>query len=149
MASLQDIEFLVNRFSNEYRRSDLPKIIQSGVYSLNSPSETKVRSDLFWPETWPNCENRGIYAIFSNEILLYVGKASLQNLGNRLSNYFIYSQDKQSGIPKRDHKWSSPPTHIVTWAVPDDYFFEASALEEFIIFNLKKQLPDNILGTNT
>ena len=147
MATLQDIELLVKRFSNEYRHPDLPPIIQSGIYSLNSSSKTTIRSDLYWPETWPNCESRGVYAIFSNEVLLYVGKASMQNLGNRLSNYFIYSQDKLSGIPKREHKWSSQPTHLVTWAVPDDYFFEPSALEEFIIFNLKKQLPDNILGT--
>lgn len=149
MATIKDIEYLVKRFSEKYRHPDLPEINQSPIYSLKCQLETKIKADLFWPDTWPNCEKRGVYAIFSEDELLYIGKASLQNLGSRLSCYFIYSKDRLSGIPKKEHIWSKTPTNIVTWAVPDGCFFEASALEEFLIFNLKHELPDNVLGANT
>jgi hypothetical protein len=87
-----------------------------------------------------------VYAIFSGNELIYLGKASLQDLGYRVGSYFVYSKDRQSAIPRNGHTWSKPPTSIVTWAVPRDLFFEASALEEFLIFNLKEQLPDNTIG---
>lgn len=146
MASLEDIDKLILRFSSEYRRADLPKIRRSEIYSLFANKSKVPDAKLFWPDTWPNCSERGVYAIFSDHELLYIGKASLQDLGYRVGSYFVYSQDRQSAVPKSGHTWSKPPTSIVTWAVPEDLFFEASALEEFLIFNLKNQLPDNTVG---
>uniref|UniRef100_UPI001BE3D448 hypothetical protein n=2 Tax=Vibrio anguillarum TaxID=55601 RepID=UPI001BE3D448 len=79
----------------------------------------------------------------------YIGKASWQQLGYRLGSYFRYSIDRKSGIPKKNDVWSKPPTHLITWAVPDELFFEASALEEYLIFKLGSLLPDNVLGKRT
>lgn len=146
MASLQDIDDLVSRFSTEYRKTGLPKIHRSEIYSLFADKTKVPNAKLHWPEKWPNCGERGVYAIFSDDELLYVGKASLQELGYRIGSYFAYSPDRKSAVPKSGHVWSKPPTSLVTWAVPKDFFFEASALEEFIIFNLKSSLPDNTVG---
>jgi hypothetical protein len=149
MASIEDIDKLVLRFSSEYRRADLPKIRKSEIYSLFTNKSKVPDAKLFWPDTWPNCSERGIYAIFYEHELLYIGKASLQDLGYRVGSYFAYSQDRQSAVPKKGHTWSKTPTSVVTWATHKDLFFEASALEEYLIFNLKNQLPDNTMGINT
>lgn len=91
MASLQDIDDLVSRYSTEYRipktedrRPGLPKIHRSEIYSLFSDKTKVPNAKLHWPETWPNCGERGVYGIFSDDELLYVGKASLQELGYRI-----------------------------------------------------------------
>lgn len=47
---------------------------------------------------------------------------------------------------KPTKKWSLPPTHFVGWAVPRESFFEASALEEFLIDVMRDSLPDNKVG---
>ena len=146
MATLEDIDNLVLRFSHEYRRSELPPIRRSEIYSLFTDKIKVPNAKLYWPETWPNCSERGVYAIFSDNDVLYIGKASLQDLGYRIGSYFVYSSDRQSAVPKKGHTWSAPPTSIVTWVVPKELFFEASALEEFLIFNLKNLLPDNTVG---
>jgi hypothetical protein len=33
--------------------------------------------------------------------------------------------------------WFKEPTHFVAWAIPDESFFEASALEEYLIYKQK------------
>jgi hypothetical protein len=147
MATLQCIRKLVCEFSSEYRNSDLLPIKESPIYNLDSSIEVNG-AEIFWPETWPNNDDNGVYAIFSHDEVLYIGKASLQILGYRLGSYFLYSDDKNHAITKKHHYWSKPPTSVVTWAVPKEYFYEASALEEFLIFNLKTELPDNSTGTN-
>jgi hypothetical protein len=149
MASLEDISNLIVRFSSEYRNPELPKIRRSEIYSLFTGKSKVPDAKLYWPESWPNSSDRGVYAIFSGDELLYVGKASLQDLGYRIGSYFIYSPDRLSAVPRNGHTWSKPPTSIVTWAVPKYLFFEASALEEFLIFNLKGELPDNTVGKTT
>ncbi|MEZ9604273.1 hypothetical protein AB4274_13755 [Vibrio sp. 10N.261.55.A10] len=147
MATLKEIENLIAHFSSTYRRAELPQIRGSGLYSLSSDQNKVLNAESHWPETWPNNDERGVYAILSDHEVLYIGKASLQNLGYRLSHYFSYSADRKSAIPKPGHKWSKTPTGIVTWAVPKELFFEASALEEFLISRLKERLPDNTVGT--
>jgi hypothetical protein len=148
MATLQCIKKLVSEFSSEYRNANLLPIKESPIYSLDSSIEVDG-AEIFWPETWPNNDDKGVYAIFSHDEVLYIGKASLQILGYRLGSYFAYSDDKKNAITKKHHYWSKPPTSVVTWAVPEKYFYEASALEEFLIFNLKAELPDNRTGTST
>ena len=146
MATLKDIDKLISQYCTKYRKTDLPTIVRSEIYSLSSDKSKVADAKIYWPDTWPNCNERGIYAIFSSSELLYIGKASLQDLGYRLGSYFIYSEDRLSAIPKSGHIWSKQPTSIVTWRVPREIFFEASALEEFLIFNLKDHLPDNRIG---
>ncbi|WPC73045.1 GIY-YIG nuclease family protein [Vibrio porteresiae] len=150
MKSLQQIQYLIDEYQRLYRNLNLAPFVRGEIYSLyNRDRSSVVEAKLFWPETWPLCDRYGIYAIFADELLLYIGKASLQPLGNRLGSYFRYSEDRQSGIPKNGHVWTRMPTHVVTWAVPTESFFEASALEEYLIFNLGELLVDNELGKHT
>lgn len=150
MKSLQQIQYLIDEYQRLYRNVNLQPFVRGEIYSLyNRDRSSVVEAELYWPETWPLCDRYGIYAIFADELLLYIGKASLQPLGNRLGSYFRYSEDRQSGIPKKGHIWTRMPTHVVTWAVPTESFFEASALEEYLIFNLGELLVDNELGKHT
>lgn len=146
MVTIEDIDKLVARFSSEYRRAELPEIRRSGIYSLHSDKSRVLNATLYWPDTWPLCQERGVYAILAGDAVLYIGKASQQDLGYRLGSYFAYSVDRQSAIPAKGHQWSQMPTSIVTWAVPRELFFEASALEEYLIYNLRDRLPDNTRG---
>ena len=146
MATVEDLKGKIEEYKGKYRKKGLPDIEESEVYGLcrDIPFNGKIPTNC-WPEKWPHTDRRGIYAIFSHERLLYVGKASQQDIGYRLSSYFQYGEGRKC-VPV--HKWSSPPTHVMVWAVPDDMFFEASALEEFIIHQLKDDLPDNTAGKN-
>lgn len=145
MASLKELKKAVKIYSNKFRRDGVEALIEGDVYSLDASIEIRSTTPtLYWPATWPLSHRRGVYAIFSNEELLYIGKASQQALGYRLSSYFKQVDGKcevASG-----HTWSSQPTHVVTWAVPENMFFEASALEEFLIDHFKYELPDNTVG---
>jgi hypothetical protein len=145
MASLISLKNAVEEYSDKFRRCDVEALIEGDIYSLDESIEvSSISPTLYWPATWPLSHRRGIYAIFSHEELLYIGKASQQALGCRLSSYFKQIDGKcevASG-----HTWSSQPTHIVTWAVPENMFFEASALEEFLIDYFNNELPDNTVG---
>jgi len=145
MASLVSLKNAVEEYSNKFRRCDVEALVEGSIYSLDESIEVRSTSPtLYWPATWPLSHRRGIYAIFSHEELLYIGKASQQALGYRLSSYFKQVNGKcevASG-----HAWTSQPTHVITWAVPENMFFEASALEEFLIDHFKYELPDNTVG---
>ena len=148
MASLKKLQDTIKEYSARYRRADVDELEQGEVYSLDKSVDIRSTTpSLYWPATWPLSHRRGIYAIFSHEELLYIGKASQQAIGYRLSSYFK-KVDGMCSIAQ-GHSWSSPPTHVVTWAVPDLMFFEASALEEYVIHQLKDELPDNTVGKNS
>nr|WP_075519029.1 GIY-YIG nuclease family protein [Moritella viscosa]SHO17593.1 Putative uncharacterized protein [Moritella viscosa] len=145
MACLAKLKSAIAVYSDTYRRSDVTQLEEGKIYGLDKDIE--IRSTLptsYWPETWSLSHRRGIYAIFSHEKLLYIGKASQKALGYRLSSYFKTDNNKCVVAP--NHTWSSQPTHVVTWAVPENMFFEASALEEFLIDYFKDELPDNTVG---
>lgn len=148
MANLKKLQDTIKEYSEKYRRVGVGELEQGEVYSLDKTVDIRATTpSSYWPKTWPLSHRRGIYAIFSHEELLYIGKASQQALGYRLSSYFKKVEGKCSIA--QGHSWSSPPTHVVTWAVPDAMFFEASALEEFIIHRLKDELPDNTVGKSS
>ena len=96
-------------------------------------------------EPWPmvTTTHKGVYGIFSNNDLLYVGKVTGKTrvICHRMNDYFKIPEDFSYEGPKDN--WSQEPTHFVAWGVPDDSFFEASSLEEFLIEKLKNELPDN------
>ena len=143
MAELQDVRNLVLEYSKNYRKESLAEIIEGKKYSLldnkNGPG---------WPDRWINCNERGVYAVFSGDKLLRIGKASHQGMGFRLSSYFRYGEEKQC-VTTPGQKWTKTPTSVSTWAVPKDMPFEASALEEFLIGRLGDELPDNAVGKNS
>jgi hypothetical protein len=119
----------------------------SEPYALFSEGEVPIGS--IWPSQYPHSERRGVYLIFSKaEVLLYVGKAAKQQIGNRLGTYF--SADRETGACRVKHPvgladgWTERPTYIVTIAVPDAMGDEASKLEEYLIKQL--QPCDNTVG---
>lgn len=95
-----------------------------------------------WPDRWPNADKRGVYLMLGDDdAVLYVGKASADSyLGARLAAYFRYGEDRRCKFIYED--WC--PRYVVTIAVPDDSSFEAPALEEFLIRELRP--PRNTLG---
>lgn len=109
----------------------------SGIYGLFPSEEHEVFAvESRWPETYPNASRRGVYLIFGKSgRLLYLGKASQQAIGNRLGAYFHYEENRACRILHSG--WSETPSYVVTIAVDDDKWFEASALEEFLIVALK------------
>ncbi len=142
MPTLNDLSSEIERFVSQYRCGNL-NFERSLVYDLNKNPTRDQNDSPGWPETWPHNDRRGVYAILSAIEVLYVGKASLSPIGARLSSYFRYGPNRECQTYS-NHVWSSVPTHVVAWAVPDDRFFEASALEEYLIRILDP--PDNTTG---
>jgi len=146
MATLKDLREKIEEFSLVFRSDSLPTIEEGRLYSLYEGGNVICDiANLYWPEQWPLSDRRGIYAIFSHERLLYIGKASAQDIGHRLNDYFKAGKNGECVINK-NHTWTSEPTHIVTWAVPDQFFYLASGLEEFLIDVFSLELPDNTRG---
>jgi len=145
MATLKDLREKIEIYSRVFRNQSIPPIEESRIYSLYGTPLGGIEPDIYWPEDWPLGDRRGIYAIFSNEVLLYIGKASAQDIGYRLYDYFKKGANGEC-VTNKNHTWTSEPTHIVTWAVPDNLFFEASGLEEFLIDSFSDELPDNTQG---
>ena len=148
MATLTELEALVNEFQENYRNPKLDPLEFIGAYSFNSKENINAAEIKYsWPAEWPTGGRKGVYAIFAHDRLLYIGKASGQPISNRIGSYFRHSDDRTHAVPI--HNWSSTPTHFVAWCVPDESFFEASALEEFLISKLGHDLPDNTRGKVT
>lgn len=63
-------------------------------------------------------------------------------LGARLSHYFGYDSEKKCQL--KHSTWSKTPRYVVTVGVPGNMTFEAPALEEYLIGQLRP--PDNIAG---
>lgn len=146
MTGLETLSAKIDEYQAKFRHPSMPPICQSPIYDLTKNQRTETTTDApGWPETWPHNNRRGIYAIFSSGTLLYIGKASFQSIGYRLRSYFRYGPDRTC-VSVQGHCWTSEPTHVVAWAVPDETFFEASALEEYLIHELGDDLPDNTTG---
>ena len=135
MATFQDVETLVKEFEGRYRGNNLPPFELLDKYEFGCK--------LSCP---PLAARRGVYAIFCDEKLLYIGKASSPNsaIWHRIYTHINFD-DNFDYIGVRG-TWSLKPSHFIGWAVPDESFFEASALEEFLIYQLRDELPDNRVG---
>ena len=133
MANLQDLKDLVSEFESRYRGANLESFLYVEPYKLGCKE--------FWPSVMTT--HKGIYGILHNDELLYIGKVTGKTrvLCHRMNDYFIIRDDFSYGGTKEN--WTQSPTHFVAWGVPEDSFFEASALEEFLIDRLKEELPDN------
>lgn len=146
--TLEQLRSSVDEYSTKFRKEGLPKVVEGEIYSLDQSMAIRgVNAKLFWPDDyWPNTDRRGVYAIFFHERLLYIGKASQQDLGYRLSTYFRKEAGTGRCVTTPGYSWTDTdlPTHVVTWAVPECMPFEASALEEYLIE--RHSPPDNTLG---
>lgn len=133
MANLTRLKALVNEFEDRYRGPELEPFKYIDEYRLGCK------------QPWPiiSTTHKGVYGIFSNDELLYIGKVTGKTrvICHRMNDHFIipadFSYTGAKGV------WSKEPTHFVAWAVPDESFFEASALEEYLIYKLQGELPDN------
>lgn len=133
MANLSQLRDLVSEYEAKYR------VPNSEPFKYVEPYE--LGCGQFWPEV--TTTHRGVYGIFSNETLLYIGKVTGRTrvICHRMNDYFEIRGDFSYRGAK--HNWSQTPTHFVAWAVPHETFFEASSLEEFLIERLQSELPDN------
>ena len=129
MAKLNDLMDLVRDYESKIRHPDLERYTFIDKFDLRAKD----------PVCPVDAARSGVYAIFSDEDLIYIGKSSAHNkaIWHRIVDH-IFSTKKSV--------WWSEATHFVAWAVPDESRFEASALEEFLIYRLKKELPNNRLG---
>lgn len=121
------------RFYNaDFRHPKLKPLAVSDLYAL-FPDELSVpHTGPKWPDPWPNADGPGVYLVFARNMeLVYVGK-STSSLNVRVSSYFRYSRD---GTRRCELKWEwrHTPCYIAIIAVDKDKFFEASALEEYLI----------------
>ncbi len=130
---LEPLERALREYENKYRHPSLGAFELSALYVL-FPEESAPLARMRWDEIWPNCGRAGVYLIFSKTgTLLYVGKAWV--IGRRLSWYFQYGENK--GCKVIHDGWTETPMYVATVAVPDASTFEAAALEEFLIRELK------------
>ncbi|MFM5138412.1 hypothetical protein [Aeromonas rivipollensis] len=129
MANINDVKAIVKEYEINYRHPKLDPFIYLDEFDLMNDN----------PACPAEAEKKGVYVIFNGDDIIYIGKSSSQNKGiwHRIVDH-IYSSRKSN--------WASEATHFVAWAVPDDSFFEASALEEFLIFKMKNNLPYNTVG---
>ncbi|MDW3058299.1 hypothetical protein [Vibrio sp. 1978] len=129
MARLDDLIELVDEYQVRFRHPDMMPFTFVPEFDLN----------VIDPVCPVNAAKKGVYVIFCGERVIYIGKSSAQKkaIWHRIVDH-IYSSKKS--------KWSDQATHFVAWAVPDETFFEASALEEFLIYRLKSELPNNRIG---
>lgn len=124
---------LISYYQNKYRAKDLPEFefVEQYDFGCQRPCP-------------PLAARQGVYAIFSGEELLYIGKASSPKsaIWHRIYQHIEFDNDFNY-VGTRNKSWSKKPTHFIGWAVPKESFFEASALEEFLIHALRDGLPDN------
>ena len=130
-----DLKARVEHYQSTYRHANLERFEVSQPYSL-FPQEGQT-STLKWGDEWPNSRRTGVYLVYSDGGLLYVGTAWM--LGSRLACYFR-SEDRRDGRCKIIRPDWAESKYVVTIAVPEKSWFEAAALEEYLIYELKPSL---------
>ena len=126
---IEQVDAKVVEFQNEFLNSSLEKISRCNSVAYD------VKKD--WSDVFPCAEDRGVYALFHKDELLYIGSAlGKGGLGNRLGSHFV-----GQGDPKPGDTWSKTPTHLYTYKAPSDFWFMAASLEIFLIMELRP--PDN------
>lgn len=124
----------------------------SGLYDLFPESPTmdaRLMPAHRWNEQWEYSEAPGVYVMFdANGKCLYVGTA--WKLGNRLGRYFKYEGGRCAIKPDcKVAQWDNKPRYVATVGVPAEVWFEAAALEQYLIeklkpcYNVRKRLTEN------
>jgi len=126
-------------YNQSFRHPELPLLEISSLYSLHPKRPEAMDTPHKWPRPYPNADMAGVYIAFGADMkLIYVGVAS--NLNTRVGSYFRYSSDDKGNCELR-HDWSIEPAYLATIGVDEEAFFEAFALEKYLIF--KFQPPEN------
>jgi len=117
--SISDLEFFIKEFNDKHPRPH-------GAIEMTPLLDISIMKDAQWPSN----ELPGVYIFLdSDKNITYIGKAS-SNIGSRLAAKF-------------DVKWN-PKTkdsigchYITTIPLPCDAYFEAPAIEEYLLNNIK------------
>jgi len=127
MATYSDLKEAIDKFNADFPRPDLKIILEE-----LSPIVTK--------QMWQNADKPGLYFLFDqDQTLQYIGKASFgSNIGVRIGERFS-TKDYRCLVPKFE-----AVNLLTTIALPRDRAFEASAIEEFLIADMKP--PLNTVG---
>jgi len=144
---MKNINQALNAYETKYRRSGLPALTVSGLYDLFPSQPSQISAKWSWSRSnpWPHANRAGVYFIFGDTgNLLYVGKASRGSIGARLDEYFGYEKLTKGCRIIEPQAWRERPRYVAALAVPEDMWFEAAALEEFLIREL--QPPLNAAG---
>jgi hypothetical protein len=130
----KDVESVIKEFNKKYPRPGLEPIAIKGEYDLA----------IDWPQTYPSVKSAGVYIFLDgSDNLLYIGKASCKNtFGYRFGSYFKYGED---GKYRATHEYYANARKILPIPLPDGHEFEAGAIEEYLIRELKP--PLNKQGT--
>ena len=103
-----------------------------------------------WDEQfWPNKDSKGLYFLFlknsqnANDLALYIGLASLANIGTRLNSHLNQPEFRSTGIYK-DYD-TSGKEYVIDWVGTIDFSsrglaFLAPALEEYLISKLSQEI---------
>lgn len=131
----EKVKAVLKNYDQLYRNPNLPRLELSGLYSLHPERQGSIDTPYQWPGPYPNADYAGVYVIFSSDMkLIYVGVAS--NINSGVSRYFRYSADGNRCCELRDN-WDIEPIYIATIGIADKTFFEAYALEQYLIFEFK------------
>ena len=121
ISGFDDLKKVIKEFNRNHRRPH-------GEISLTELRDISLEARA----SWPSNENPGVYILLdSNKKIIYIGKASFNNcIGGRLNSRFDTKWN-----PKKPE--SEGCKYITTIALTKDIAFEASAIEEYLLTNLK------------
>ncbi|CAM2163214.1 GIY-YIG domain-containing protein [Burkholderia cepacia] len=132
IVSVSDVESALSEFNKAFPRPNVGDISLSSSFRV---------VDDFAASRFPNAASAGVYLVFdSNDHLLYVGKAD--GLGARLGSHFGWNADRTAGHVKNAKL--SEAYAVRTIALPSESWFEAAAIEAFLIRRLGPSL--NVVG---
>jgi len=118
-SSINDLEFFIAAFNNNHLRPH-------GIINMTPLLDISMMERAKWPSN----ELPGVYVFLdSDKLLTYIGKAS-NNIGARLAARFDIKWNPKSEEAVGCH-------YITTIPLPREAYFEAPAIEEFLLKNLK------------
>lgn len=119
----EEFKSIINQFNRDLPRPGIPPLEVSELLQIQSGFLTKI----------PNRERAGVYAVFAETELLYVGKVSSgSNLKQRMHGHF-YADGRPKPTKKDQYKWRPEARQIAVIPLPRNHDFEAAAIEEYLI----------------
>jgi len=119
-STFNDLKRVLDEFNNKHQRPH-GKLALTSLFDISTQPRTA---------SWPSNGKPGVYVFLdSDKFITYIGKAS-DNIGSRLSARFYVSWESKA-------KESSDCKYITTIPLPEDVWFEAPAIEEYLLRMLK------------
>ena len=135
--SLEKLRRKVEEYSQTYRHPDLQVLNPLGPYALSPDDNFVTDPKMRWDQQWPNCRMPGLRSLppRRNPSLRRQGVDHRQTVSELFRYEFPMTKDKRCRIVHAG--WTHTPTYVCTIGVPKKSRFEASALEEYLIHELK------------